>query len=513
MINKIFALILFSALSILSLAAHAQDSYDGTILTIPKVAVGQTLYRDVKITVGQLLGLEGGKPRQNCDVYDPINNILNIGNVNVGTANYTNVAITLGQILAVGDSGPLSLNNGGNACGIPIFKTSYENKNLINFDDTQVFTLRALGIPKLYADEQDSNERSVAFANFFNDGMYSAFVSSNRSANLYKNPDINDIPGVAFFLSQDSKGVWRDRTSELIKKLEDRATCVNTSYSVVADFNNDGKPDIYISCSGVDYDISSLGYSAAEQQERYTSNQLVYLSQSDGTYKRVEIPFRIYAHQAAAADINGDGFIDIVTVSASDPNLLKVAVLLGRGDGSFTQTFDKNLVPSSINIETLHNIWGVSVIPIDGRLDLILNGGPPFVTYWVKGNGKNGFDFSSVKKIMMPNSMKYKTQYSFPLDAVYEGGNFYFYTSSQWDPNGVEWTIIKYNINTSSSEIIYTWDNLTKTFQSYSGQFKPTASGSFVAFTGGCGSWGDANFPVTGVLSKIGGCAMNVKFK
>jgi hypothetical protein len=193
--------------------------------------------------------------------------------------------------------------------------------------------------------------------------------------------------------------------------------------------------------------------------------------------------------------------------------LIGVAVLLGRGDGSFTQTFDKNLVPSSTNIETLHNIWGVAVIPIDGRLDLILNGGPPFVTYWVKGNGKGGFDFSSVKKILMPNSVKYKTQYSFPLDTVYEGGNFYFYTSSQWDPNGVEWTIIKYNISSTSSEIIYTWDNLTKKFQSYSGQFKPTASGTFVAFTGGCASWGDANFPVTGVLSKIGGCAMNVKFK
>ena len=69
MINKIFALILFSALSILSLASHAQDTYDGAVLTIPKVAVGQTLYRDVKITVGQILRVDGGKAKQDYDVY------------------------------------------------------------------------------------------------------------------------------------------------------------------------------------------------------------------------------------------------------------------------------------------------------------------------------------------------------------------------------------------------------------------------------------------------------------
>jgi hypothetical protein len=107
MINKIFALILLSALSILSLASHAQDTYDGAVLTIPKVAVGQTLYRDVKITVGQILRVDGGKAKQDYDVYEAATNVLNIGSVYVGTANYTNVSITVGQILAVGDSGPL----------------------------------------------------------------------------------------------------------------------------------------------------------------------------------------------------------------------------------------------------------------------------------------------------------------------------------------------------------------------------------------------------------------------
>lgn len=42
MLKKIFILILFFV-SILSLSAHAQDTYDGAVLTIPKVVVGQTM--------------------------------------------------------------------------------------------------------------------------------------------------------------------------------------------------------------------------------------------------------------------------------------------------------------------------------------------------------------------------------------------------------------------------------------------------------------------------------------
>jgi hypothetical protein len=55
MLKRIASMVLLSVLSALSLSAQAQDTYDGAVLTIPKVAVGQTLYRDVKITVGQIV--------------------------------------------------------------------------------------------------------------------------------------------------------------------------------------------------------------------------------------------------------------------------------------------------------------------------------------------------------------------------------------------------------------------------------------------------------------------------
>ena len=105
MIKKISALVLFL---IVSISVLAQDAYDGVYLTIPKVAIANTLYRNVKVSVGQVLAVDGGAPSKDYDTYTPATNVLSIPSVVVGSSTYTNVQITVGQVFAVGESGPLS---------------------------------------------------------------------------------------------------------------------------------------------------------------------------------------------------------------------------------------------------------------------------------------------------------------------------------------------------------------------------------------------------------------------
>ncbi len=372
-----------------------------------------------------------------------------------------------------------------------VFATSYENKNSIPFDATQVPTVRALNIPKVYLDEQDSNERSVAFGDFFQDGTYSAFVSVNRASNLYGIPDVADIPGIGYVLSLDKNGKWVDRTAELLKTTDGRKTCVSSSYSIVVDFNNDGKPDIFISCTGLDYTIPGADPAI------YLSNQVLFLSQPDGSYKRTEVPYTGYSHQSAAADVNGDGFMDIVVADAN--SISGPVMLLGHGDGTFT--VDNTIIPKNLQIYTGGPgtiIGGVQLIPIDSRLDVVFGGNGN--TIWLQGNKLGSFDIGSTKIFQIPGSVAKGVPYQTPLDVVYIDNMFYFYTTSQWNVAGVEWAIIKFNLDAVTSSVIYTFNNPTATLRPYSAQIKPTSDGHFVAYTGGCPASGD-----------LGMCTMKVK--
>ena len=104
--SKTYQLVLAIFLACSSLNTLAADSYDAatSTLTIPSVAVGDTLYTNVKITLGAVLSLGAQTPTESYDTYNALNNQLSIPAVSVGTSNYYNVIITVGNILSVGGS-------------------------------------------------------------------------------------------------------------------------------------------------------------------------------------------------------------------------------------------------------------------------------------------------------------------------------------------------------------------------------------------------------------------------
>lgn len=379
----------------------------------------------------------------------------------------------------------------------PVFATSYENKNNISFHQTQVPTVKSLGI-KLDADEQDSNERSVTFADFFQEGKVSAFVTVTRHKNLYGVSNLSDSPSKAYFLSQNSQGVWVDRTSELIKSNDDRYNCVTVSYAITADFNNDKVPDIFLSCNGIDYDLGNglMSSSHPNFRQTYLEYPVVYVSQADKTYKKIKLPFQLYAHQAAAGDINGDGAVDVVITNQISETERLPFILMGNGDGTFYK--NTSLLPNQLLNQNKNGLYQVQLIPIDGRLDIMF--GYSDESLWFKGNRNGGFDIASVVKIKMPVSKVTNVEYSMPLDVVYINESFYFSTNTS-HKDGTEWAIVKTNTKSLTHEVIPTFNNLTSNFQSYSAQIKPDDKGFLVAYTGGC-----MKAPRTGM------CSMQVKY-
>lgn len=367
---------------------------------------------------------------------------------------------------------------------LPVWPTSYENKHRLPFDATQLPTVRALGIPRLFDDEGDSNERSVSFADFFQEGEASAFVTSGRVAHVYGPQDVPDVPGVVYFLKRDAQGRWVDRSAQLLKTAEDRVACVSASYSLVADFNGDGKPDVFVSCTGVDYWYEHL--TPEQQRVAQTAEQLLFLSQPDGSYRRRTVPGAIYGHGATAFDVDGDGLVDIVTTDAWNPNQRLPFVWRGRGDGRFVR--DDRIITTALSqqLPPTNTFWNAYGVPRDGRVDLVLAGQDS--TVLLQADGRGGFDLAHPVLFRLPVSAAKRKTYAFPLDLYWDAERRRFdLHSTAGDADGEEWAVLQFDERGSFITALDLWPNPTATLQPYSAQFKATADGALVAWTGGCG--------------------------
>ncbi|MBB3178822.1 VCBS repeat-containing protein [Variovorax sp. Sphag1AA] len=255
---------------------------------------------------------------------------------------------------------------------MPVLPTSYENKNSIALDDPTIPSMFGMGLnPE--PGEQNFSQRAVGFADFLQEGAFSAVAYST----LYKGVDTDgsnpnkwpDAPAKLYFLRKNSQGRWTDVTSTLVKDAASRYTCVTPGFVQIADLNNDGRPDVFTGCTGPDYQFVSQG--SAWQD---LSAQHVLLSQSDGTYKVVQLPIApIYGHQASLADVNGDGNVDILSTdtSAAAGGHRKPLVMWGHGDGTFTPDY------TAFPADTQNmSIYGLVAIPVNGKLNVLLSGNP-----------------------------------------------------------------------------------------------------------------------------------------
>ncbi|MFM7396795.1 MAG: DUF1800 family protein [Gammaproteobacteria bacterium] len=371
---------------------------------------------------------------------------------------------------------------------VPVFATSYENKNSLTFEGTQVPSVRTLGI-RMDSDEQDSNERSVTFGDFFQEGRISAFVSVRRSKNLYGIKDFSDTAGKSYFLAQDDRGVWTDRTAELLPNAADRDTCVTTSNAITADFNNDLKPDVFVSCEGLqsNSELPTPDSSDPKYAERYLVNQLLYLSTAGKTYRRIELPFKLKATFASSADIDGDRKIDVVLANISSvPNEAGMVVLLGNGDGSFRRNDSviPRTTPTGRRIDDIGWIYYAQLVPIEGRLDLIAISGRSAA--WIKG-ASNGFDLWTLKRVDSPVSPRTGGWY-WMTDVVRAGGEFKFVGGSCTPDNCTEFemSILKTDFDSRAFSIYPVVVSARNAFQAASNHVKLNSDGSLVAYTGWC---------------------------
>jgi len=216
---------------------------------------------------------------------------------------------------------------------------AYANKNAAGLTRTQV-PIDAVSGKTLVP-------TSVTFGDFFQEGQHSAFVVSTENK--------------AYFLRwRSSTSTWVDDSARLFGT-GSRDTC-NATYAITADFNADSKPDVYLSCSGL-------------------SNQLIFVSSGSG-YVRTDTQIAVDGNRAAAADINGDGILDLVLTNRNAaPEIWKG----GAGGLTFTSQASWLVTTTCNGFNLPSNIDTAFLVPAStGSVDLILGGvaavgGQPYV--------------------------------------------------------------------------------------------------------------------------------------
>jgi hypothetical protein len=136
---------------------------------------------------------------------------------------------------------------------------------------------------------------------------------------------------------------------------------------VIADFNNDGRPDVYYADSGAETAPNPPGF-----------HDTLVLSTPDGKLvdATADIPqFHDFTHSAAAADVNGDGSIDLYVGNLGGGELC-CAPMIWLNDGTGHFRVGSGLLPESVT-----NGWhayaasAFADVNGDGYPDLLLGGG------------------------------------------------------------------------------------------------------------------------------------------
>ena len=300
-----------------------------------------------------------------------------------------------------------------------------------------------------------------------------------------------DKSEIRFWRRNQSGENWIEITDTLLK---DNKGCMLARKALIADFNNDSKPDVFFSCTGhdrvdnVSSDSSDFSTINEDVIALVTEKPIVLLSQEDGTYeKEFAIDFEVYGHGASAGDLDGDGFVDVVISDAKKylsedcdscnggkkytlESGKSLWFLWGKGDGTFDISDGKNILPSEVYNEP-YKYWAIEVIDIDddNKLDIWLGGS---AEDWILYNDGNG-DFKDRIKEVPKNDRYYES-----LDALKIGTDLYVYSINEdYSKPQYYWgdALTKVDLISFSSEIVY----------EHEGYYKSNGKCEFVA----CRPW------------------------
>lgn len=146
----------------------------------------------------------------------------------------------------------------------------------------------------------------------------------------------------------------------------DRTGCIHPRKPIIADFNNDHRPDVVFACHGDDLPTTP------------GESSLIVLSNPNGKYTVNKIAGTEdgFTHSGSSADVDGDGNIDLVLADTKFNNHTQsLRVLLGVGDGTFINDASRIDLEKVAGRSPMHaNYYAAELIKIDSVIYLLAGG-------------------------------------------------------------------------------------------------------------------------------------------
>ncbi|HEV8103642.1 MAG TPA: FG-GAP-like repeat-containing protein [Gaiellaceae bacterium] len=238
------------------------------------------------------------------------------------------------------------------------------------------------GAPVLSGALSDGHDNELQTVDLNGDGLRDVIVGDQMFDRIQPLPPV--------FLLSRGGGRFVDATAALFDGSPPAAQW--NRQMVIADFNGDHRPDVFIADIGTDNTAINPGFPGQQ-------NELI-LSEPNGKFRdaTANLPQRFtFSHSAAAADVNGDGTIDIFenNIGGLGRSHAQADILLNDGSGHFTVATDRlRGFPRDVYGNTHSLACAFADVNGDGHPDLILGGSDAVDRSAVLLNdGHGSFDF------------------------------------------------------------------------------------------------------------------------
>jgi hypothetical protein len=307
-----------------------------------------------------------------------------------------------------------------------------------------------------------------AAGDFFGDGTMIIMLSDNsRSINCYTAGGIDPAcyagASAPRYINDDRRAVFRFYRLTSSNTLEDTGRtaqgCLTPRKAVVADFNRDGSPDIFVACHGWDNTIN--GDWPFEPARLLINDGHGNFTVSDVGATDRNADGAGYYHGASAADVNGDGYPDVVITDNFRAQGKNITVLINQRTTPVTFAVDDNRIGG----QTAGPYFSVEFIDLDGdgKVDIVAggaeapNGNADTVILYNDGSGYFGFGTRKTTIPAMVNQANNQAMTPVDFTVYSKAADEKVLMISRTDYSK-QWVQI-YNLKTSTSTVVQQADN------------------------------------------------------